>query len=334
MRRSHELALGALLFAMSVSFVPTAFGSAKVLTGEGQALLGKADYDAALAKFNAAIEEDGEFAGAWIGAGQTYEKMQNWPEVKRCYLTVIEFIDDKSYEANLGLGKYFTKAEEFKDAKKHLVAAIKAKSSGAEARYALGHMYHKQGNSAKAKGEYNKAIKINPKADAIVYYRLGRYDFKAGKAKKSYGKAIENYNKYIKNGDDSSILFAVHLDLGTIYRSQKKYAKSLEHYDLAKDVNSDDYRPYYYSAEIFRAQGKTSMAEAEYQEVLKRKSSHGDSHWKLAIIYQQRENWEKAVNHYKSASRAKGFKQASQARQSAAAIEKYLADVAAAEASR
>ncbi len=322
-----------LAFALLI-MTGQAFADAKSLTTEGNALLKKADYKGALAKFQAATTEDGEYVDAWIGGAKAAEKLEDWATVKKNYLTVIEFLDKDNFDARLGAGDYFLRAKKYADAQTHLTEAVKLQPGNAQVHYALGDLYYKTKKTTKAKTEYKKGLTLEPDAHLIALYRLGRIEYDDGKASKKFDEAIKYYDQYIAQGKDKSTLFSIQTDLGLIYQQLGKNQLALSHLNKAKQLKPDDYRPYFYSAEIHRSQKQMKEAEAEYLGVLERNQKHGSSHYQLAIYYQQSYQDAKALEHYKAAAQDTKFKGRKAAGEQAAALDKYLKEVEKAEAAR
>lgn len=322
------------VLALFLAGATTALGvsdEAFQLNEEGLALMKQAKYERAREKFLAAVEADGEYWEARVNAALAAEHLEDWVTVKTQYLTVLEY-DPENYDALVGIGHYEVATSNFADAESHFRAALKLEPRSASARFGLGNLYHKMKKFPNAKTEYTKLIDLDPRSYPRAYLRLGLYEFDGAKKTKKYDAAVAHLEKYLTMADDPEGIGLAHYRLALIYYQQDRNQKALAHFTEAKKTDPEDYRNYYYSAEIHRKAGDRTAAEREYLEAVKREPGLGEAHFQLAIMYQQDYRDEDALNHYKKAATDKTFKQRGQAQAQVAALEEYFRKLREAEA--
>lgn len=326
--------LGVLLaLAAGATVVFAVSDQAFQLNEEGITLLDKGKYEEAKAKFLAAVEAEPQYSEARVNAAKAAENLEDWVTVKTQYLTVLTY-DEENFDALLGIGHYEVSTSNFADAEKHLRKALDLEPRSAGAHYGLGNMHYKMKNENLAAAEYEKVIGLDPRGFPRAYLRLGLYQFDVGSKTKKFDDAIKNLEKYLTLGDDDEAIGLAHYRLGLIHYQQNQDAKALQHFSEAKKDDPNDYRPYWYSAEIYRRGEKRADAEKEYLETLKRKPDLGEAHFQLAIMYQQDYRDEDALEHYKKAAADRGFTQRGQAQAQVAALEEYFRKLKEAEANQ
>ncbi len=290
------------------------------LNEEGEAFITQADYTKALQKFIEAINTDSVYSEARVNAALTAEFMEDWANVKFQYLTILTY-DEENFDALLGAANYFVRVGDFDEARGYFAQATTIDPGSAPLHFGMGGMHHKMKSSKKALSEYKKTIALDEKGFPLAYYRLGRHESEAAKATKDYSKAIMYLSSYVELGKDSDILYSANMDLATIRIKAKEYDQAVVRLSAAKLIKTSDWKPYFYTAEVFRAQGKTRVAEKEYLATLEKKPGHGESHYRLALMFQEQYKDEEAMMHYQEAAKDKSFKNRTQARQAAAALE-------------
>ncbi len=330
--KSVTVTLFALLIA-SIAAGPALGASDKAvaLNNEGKELFSQARYSEALQKFVDAIDADSVYSEARVNAARVAEKLEDWANVKFQYLTVLTY-DKDNIDALVGAGNYFVRVENYDEAKGYFDRALKIDQGNATVHFGLGTMYHKMKNTKKARLEYKKTIALDPENFPLAYYRLGRYEFETAAKTKDFSKAADYLSSYLERGKDGDILYSTNMDLATIQIRKKAYAKAIDYYAAAKLIKPSEWKPYFYTAEALRAQKKMKQAEKEYLATLERKPGHGESHYRLAVMYQQNFEDDKALEHYKAAAKDRSFKNRKAASNAAAALEDYLKKVKEAEA--
>lgn len=324
------LAIGLISTLLAVPAAATKPEAVK-LYNEGEALMEQAKYTEALQKFIEAIDTDSVYSDARIKAAQIAEIMEDWANVKFQYLTVLTY-EESNFDAILGAASYFVRVENFDEAQSYFDKASEIDPGSATLHFGLGSMYHKMKNARKARLEYKKTVALDDTAFPLAYYRLGRHEFDMAKQSKDYDKAEEYFTRYVELGKDGDILYSANMDLATIQIKTKSYGKALKHLSNAKLIKTSEWKPYFLTAEIYRAQRKSKDAENEYLATLEKKPGHGESHFRLALMYQEQYKDEDALKHYREASKDRSFKNRSQAGEAAAALEDYIRQVKEAEA--
>jgi tetratricopeptide (TPR) repeat protein len=94
----------------------------------------------------------------------------------------------------------------------------------------LGNVFDKQGKSAEAIAEYNKAIDLDPK-DAAPHNNLGNVFDKQGKS----AEAIAEYNKAIDLDPKDAY---PHNGLGAVFDKQGKSAEAIAEFEKASKISS------------------------------------------------------------------------------------------------
>lgn len=326
--RFPRLLAGSIALLAAATFAGAVSDEAFQLNEEGLVLLKAGKHAQAKEKFLAAVAADDVYSEARINAARAAE-MENppdWETVKTQYLTVLTY-EPENIDALVGIGEYYVKTPNPEEAKPHLDAALKLDPRKASVHFALGNMHHKMKQTQPAKAAYEKAVAADPRGFPRAYLRLGLYEYDAGEKTKDFTKATEILEKYVLMEDDAEGLSTGRSRLGAIYVQKNDPKKAVEHLEKAKELNPADPWVYYYLGEAHTKARNFTAAEKEYLACIEKDPKFGEAHFKLAVLYQQDEQDEKAIQHYKAAAADPGFKQKGQAAQMAQQLEEYLRKV-------
>jgi tetratricopeptide (TPR) repeat protein len=148
-----------------------------------------------------------------------------------------------------------------------------------QAHYSLGVLYSKKGNKARAKEEFNKALRYNPNlAEAAV--NLGSIYGDEGKHK----LALEYYRKALQIGADSAFVL---YNIGIEYHNQGLMDQAQTNYELSLSIREDNPRAHYLLGEIYLQRAMVEDAMAEYQNALRYDPEYALAYYRLGSIYQQ-----------------------------------------------
>lgn len=330
--KKHTLIAALFSFSLAlfaVSPLLAASQDAFDLNEEGLELLETGKYTEAKAKFIEAFEADSSFIEARVNAARAAESENppDWVTVKTQYLTVVTYMDEENFEANLGLANYYVKTDNFAEAKNYYDKALDLEPRNAAIHFGLGNMHHKMKKMDLASAKYAKTIEMDKSSFPTAYLRIGVHEFNKNRKTKKYEAAIVHLKKYLTMAGDDDNRAIVHNRLGMIYFDTGKQAKALEHYSQAKQFDVSDHTNYYYSGVIYLRTKNSTKAEKEFLDCLKQKPGYGEAHFNLAVIYQQQYMYQEAVVQYKAAASDRNFNNRAKARDVANQIEAYLQKV-------
>lgn len=220
--------------------VPTTTVAAKVstseLVSEAQKLLDNGDFQNAVTKFGAAIEQEPKSAKAYGGRGQAFLGLKRYAEALDDYNKALAIEpDEKEYfkgrgKSYLGLEQYLKAVADYK----------KAKSLGAEDSSLssdLGRCYGGLGQYQQAIEYFDESLETKP--DANAYYLRGGLYYGLEK----YEKALEDYKLAVAlNPKDADAWY----QMGGCYYCLKRY--------------KDAQKPYRKAIELYNAKGNTAWA--------------------------------------------------------------------------
>lgn len=154
------------------------------------------NYDEALAKLNEIVKEVEKCAACHAKIGDVYVKKNDLKSAEAAYLKAVE-IDPSLPGPYMALATIYNEQRKFDEATKMSAKAteLQGATGGTDptALFNQGVIYWNQGKAAEAKGEWEKAIKIDPKM-ADAYYWLGMANLNLNKIP----EAKTSFNEYLK----------------------------------------------------------------------------------------------------------------------------------------
>ncbi len=149
----------------------------------------------------------------------------------------------------------------------------------------IGIAYHQMLDLDRARKQYERAVKINPKYSEAIN-NLGTVYY----AQKSYRRAINQYKKALKENPNSASIFS---NLGTAHFARKKYKEAFEAYQQALALDPEVFE--------HRSSHGVLLQERSVQERAK-------FHFYLAKTYAKAGNVERALLYMRKAIE-EGFKE-------------------------
>ena len=199
--------------------------------------------------------------------------------------------DDKTFERNINACKQFLQAGPHADTSGGL--------SDAKAYYYLGRGYAKQHKWDLTIAAFKKTLTLLPNAPG-VYNELGN-------AYEQYQKpdqAIAAYRKSLALDPKSNTPL---LNLGSLYLHQDKTDLALETFHQALKIDPEDQDVYASIGLAYKKQGTIDPAITAYEKSIEtgKRSAVGVkfplNYYNLASLYQQKGNYEKALNNFEAA---------------------------------
>lgn len=180
--------------------------------------------------------------------------------------------------------------EQIDDAIRTYRRALDENPEFADAHFALGYAYDKQGNMDKALMSYRQAVTLNP-LNADYLYSLG-YTYER---KKELRQAVESYEAALAvKPDDVDVAFA----LGYAHEQLGQYAEAIEAYKKAIELKPDDYDAYYGLATTYESSGQLNDAFTTYQQVVTMNSENIPAYKTLGAISVKLQRWDAVIDIY------------------------------------
>ncbi|MGB8657598.1 MAG: glycosyltransferase family 39 protein [Candidatus Zixiibacteriota bacterium] len=160
-----------------------------------------------------------------------------------------------------------------------------------QAYYALGAVYSKKKDMAKAEEEYKKAVLYNPFLGeayanlAAIYGDQGKHEL-----------ALENYEKALQNGTDSAFVF---YNVGIGYYNQGFLDQAQSNCELSLSLREDDPKVHFLLGEIYLRKGMLELAIKEYKKTLEYDSQDASAYFRLGTIYRQLGRRQEAIDSFK-----------------------------------
>jgi tetratricopeptide (TPR) repeat protein len=172
------------------------------------------NYDEALAKLQQIVKEVEKCAACYAKMGDVYLKKNDAKEAEAAYLKAIE-IDPAQSSPYAALATIYNEQKKFDEATKMSAKATELMgatgSTDPTALFNQGVIYWNQGKAAEAKGEWEKALKIDPKMSDAYYY-LGMANLNLNKIP----EAKTAFNEYLKQAPTGQHAATVKAILDTI----------------------------------------------------------------------------------------------------------------------
>jgi predicted Zn finger-like uncharacterized protein len=219
---------------------------------EGVQLLKGKQVDAAIEKFNAAIQVNPEYSDAFRHLGLAYGQKNLWEEAIQVLQKAIEYKpDDVLSLKNLGVAylrqKRFSEAEQVvqqalqygpddEKAQSYLAMAVHGKQQEQQASDTA----QKSQVSAGKQEDITKVASSEP-ADMVTTHRNPFQEFLDKGAdfldNAQYNKAIETFQEAIRLAPNSSDGY---FGLGMVYEKRQEWAKAIDAYQKAVELNPND----------------------------------------------------------------------------------------------
>lgn len=185
-----------------------------------------------------------------------------------------------------------TTPEEIEAAIRLYRRALEANPDLADAHFALGYAYEKQGDYDKALAAYRQAVTLSP-LNADYLYAVG-YVYER---KKEWNTAVESYRRaFAIKPDDPDIAFAI----GYVCEQMGKYPDAIDAYKRAIELKPDDVDAHYGLAIAAEASGRVSEAMSAYRQVVQLKPDSTNALSALAALSVKAGQWDDAIAAYET----------------------------------
>ncbi|MDZ7374719.1 MAG: tetratricopeptide repeat protein [candidate division KSB1 bacterium] len=239
---------------------------------EGNALLKKGDYEAAIEKYKRALELDSTMAKAWYGIGLANRNLRRSEEAIAAYRKAIQ-LDPKYGDAIFALGKLLSDLDRSQEALKVYQDAVQADPNLAKAYYEMGRIYLENKQYQEAVSAFTRATQIDPQYSlaytslGAAYHQLGKYQEAVNALENAVAFDPENYLAYYR--------------LAEVYNAMGQHERALENATKSLELRKQRFAPAAYEAgRAAAALGKTQEA-IEYYRLAAR-----DSRWKSVAEYE------------------------------------------------
>lgn len=229
---------------------------------------------------------------------EAYEKIKNknWKEAKKEYLKLIDSNDTSQARTELGYVLY--KKNEFYEAEKHLIKALRNNPVYVPAYFYLAKTLRKLGEIEEAEENYNVYLKHFP-IHFSAQFNLGMLQLKQNKNL----HAIETFKKASGLAPGRSKSKAMYF-LGKSYQKLGVgyYEKAKQAYQISVRVSPGNIKPRMGMASLL-PDSDEGNAEAEeiYHQVIKLKENHSPAYFMLASIYKIQGKEREAITSYEKA---------------------------------
>ncbi|CAD8074922.1 unnamed protein product [Paramecium primaurelia] len=227
---------------------------------KGLAYLGLNDLQKAQECCEQAIKYDSTHKLALAEIGNIYILTKKYEEAHQIFMELLK-LDQKSFEAHLGLGFVRTQINDFKTAQEHYESAL---NSGIEEKITslnYGHMLFKQKNYEMALKFYTKSLEIDNEY-LSAFQAIGNLYFKQQK----YNELLELCEQYNNN---QSWKIPILLLKCSAYFGLEQYDKAQQACEMILLEDQNNLEALYSIAKCLKAQGKNSQALNYIEKILK-----------------------------------------------------------------
>lgn len=191
------------------------------------------------------------------------------------------------------LGNSYNDVGDTAMAKMQLERAVRINPTLAEARTNLGNIYLRQGNSRGAIDQYVQALKIL-KEDAKIHNNIAN----AYMQMKHYNKAVSHFTLAIRYDRE---FLEPYKNLALLYQKQKQYDRGVTQLKLAIQVNANDADVYRRLGDLYVDAGDFYQAESSYRKALWIDSTLLEAHVNLGYCYLKQERLDEAADSFATA---------------------------------
>ena len=136
---------------------------------EGDVFYQNGDYEQAIRSYTEYLELNPTNIKALYNRGRAYEEMELHELAYKDFVAVLEE-DGENLQANLSVGSYYYRKQDYNEAKHFFGQAIKYHEQSAQAHFLSARAFHKQGMIDEAMKGYNQALQLDSDfGDAYLY---------------------------------------------------------------------------------------------------------------------------------------------------------------------
>ena len=329
-RPTRPALVAAIALIVTIAAAPGAFAqevqisdSARQLHEAAARQMAEGDFGAAKAQLETLIKVEAGFARGYFDLGYCDEQLGDLAGAASSYMKASE-LDPNNTDYAYSAGKAFYRAKDYEAGLQALTPHATDDQSDGRIWLQLGRTQEKLKMYDQASASAAKAVEIDPES-GDAYYTLGSIEYDRNKSSKQYDLAISSYTKAIELAPDHTSAFAASFKLGRMNHRLKKYAEAEAFYNKAIEIRPD-YAPAYVALGDSQAKRDAGAAIASYEKAIELKApeTYGMAYYKLAPIYFEQEEPEKALDAYEKSLTDPKFRYADKARAAMASIEDYV----------
>jgi tetratricopeptide (TPR) repeat protein len=175
--------------------------------------------------------------------------------------------------------------------------AIEVNPRYANAYINLGNAWRRKNDNDRALVDYNEAIRLEPKRNAIAYNNRGN----SYRDKGDNDLAIADYNQALEI--DSKYAFAYN-NRGNVYRDKGDVDRALADYNEAIRLDPRYAVAYNNRANAYRGKGELDRAIADYNDAIRVDPKYADAYVNRGGVYRDKNDTDRAIADYNEAMRA------------------------------
>ena len=198
----------------------------------------------------------------YLNLGRDNYIHNKYSEALECFQNAYEI--NKTNEVLNYIGCCYIKLDDFKKAY-NIFDDLTKRTEWERPWFNLGRLYLRSEKYEQALKCFNRAVEISP-SNGDCYFYLGVYYESVDNA----AKAIEAYNQAIALAVNPMDISDVHLNLGVIYKKQKKYRDALAEFSVAYELDGSCLEALYNAAIVFKIGRKYQQALDLFKEVYSR----------------------------------------------------------------
>lgn len=304
----------------------------KALVALGNALVINKEYDKGNAVADAVIAKFKNYGDAYILKGDIYAMQDNGGEAATWYGQCMT-MDPKNPQGYISYARVYQKIDPNGSAE--ALKKLKEINPDYPVEAENGHTFYSNGNYEKAYENFSKAnhatmeeyifyeycftaYVLNKKEEALALCKEGIQKYPKDTAfqilamrsavdTQKFEEALQ-YAQAIVNNDDVKKNSSIYSYYGLALAGNKQYDQALEQYNKALELNKEDYKPYQYISETYKAMGNEDKALEYSQMYMDKNPNVAPSDFvKMAEIYNAKAqkggpdkaaNVDKAINVY------------------------------------
>lgn len=267
----------------------------------GNALKKQGKLDKAIECFQRAVKLDPHYADAHYNLGVALADQENFEEAVSRFRRVLE-ITPNSHAAYSNLGLALAEQEQFDEATECYRRSLALKPDYPEAHNNWAATCVERDKYAEAVIHCDRALEVNPD-HAKAHFNRGT----AMAGLERFDEAMASLNRALELDSDYA---AAHVSLGSVLAEKGKIDRAMEHFRLGIDLEPGCGAAWYKFAHFKRhndlAPSMIKQAEKQLNSHKLRPKARSNMHFALGKICDDRQEWDRAFNHFSKANRLAG----------------------------
>lgn len=259
----------------------------------GILLLGRGEYDQAIAEFHAAMRDNPRFAAGYINIARAWwQKGDSAHAIENLHKA--EEIDASMKEVPLMLGNIAMKAGDLQTAEREFLRALALEPNDADTLNCLGLVYDSRRDYARAESYFTKATQVDPDF-AEGFNNLGNIMKRRGDA----AKAETYYHKAI---DADPFFMGAYANLALVFQERGDFDRAADLYRQA--LTKDNANPDLHNnlGSLLFKRGDLPAAEEAFRRAIALDKKYAEGHNSLGVVFgaqgkdqQEKAEYEKAI---------------------------------------